>query len=201
MPKGIRCELITWEAFYALARKLALIVHEASFHPDMIVAIGRGGYMPARILSDFLDIFELTEIKIEHYHGVHKRRIASVRYPLIADITGKKVLLIDDVSDSGDTFDIAIDHLREHGEFAELRTGVLHHKTTSSYRPDFFADEVREWRWIIYPWAAMEDLRTLLHEAQPVPETAEEFADYLLKEHGIEVEKQTMEDVLHIKVN
>lgn len=80
--KNIRCELISWGRFDQLARGLVRIVQNAGFHPDIIVAIGRGGCLPARVLSDYLDIFDLTNIKVEHYHGVHKERIAKVRYPL-----------------------------------------------------------------------------------------------------------------------
>jgi len=191
----IHCELITWERFYALARQLAVTIRAASFSPDMIVAIGRGGYMPARIVSDYLDIFDLDDIKIEHYHGAHRQRIARVRYPLAAEVAGKQVLLIDDVSDSGDTFDIAITHLLLHGEPAALRTAVLHHKTVSSYRPDFYAEEVREWRWLVYPWAVMEDLRSFLHDMDPQPSSVAEFGYFLLERHGIDVCKQTLQDV------
>jgi hypoxanthine phosphoribosyltransferase len=195
MTQGIRCELISWERFYELARELAFAIHRACFRPDLIIAIGRGGYMPARIVSDYLDVYDLTDIRIEHYHAVHKQRAARVRYPLAADITGKRVLLVDDVSDSGSTFETAIQHLREHGEPAQLGTAVMHHKRVSSYRPDFYAEEVGEWHWIIYPWAVMEDLRSFLHDMEPPPATVGEFARQLYARHGIEVGQQTLHDV------
>jgi hypoxanthine phosphoribosyltransferase len=195
MPADIRCELMSWERFYALARKLALAIHHTSFCPDMIIAIGRGGYMPARVVSDYLDIFDLTEIRIEHYRGVHMQRVARVRYPLAAEITGRRVLLVDDVSDSGDSLTVAMQHLRESGEPAELRTAVLHHKSVSSFTPDFYTEEVREWRWIIYPWAVMEDLRSFLRDMDPPPATIGEFARQLYARHGIEVGQQTLHDV------
>jgi len=122
MPGSIRCELISWERFHALARHLALAIRQARFRPDLVVAIGRGGYMPAQIVSDYLDIYDLTDIRIEHYPGVHRERIARVCYPLVTEITGKRVLLIDDVSDSGSTFETAIQHLQERGEPVQLRT-------------------------------------------------------------------------------
>jgi hypoxanthine phosphoribosyltransferase len=195
MTQGIRCELISWERFYDLARELALAIRRSSLRPDLIVAIGRGGYMPARIVSDYLDVYDLTDIRIEHYHAAHMERAARVRYPLAADITGKRVLLIDDVSDSGSTFETAIQHLREHGEPAQLGTAVLHHKCVSSYKPDLYAEEVSEWHWIIYPWAVMEDLRSFLHDMDPPPATVGDFARQLYARHGIEVGNQTLHDV------
>lgn len=190
------CELIGWQQFQALARCLAGKVSEAAFQPNMIVAIGRGGYMPARMLSDYLDIFDLATLKIEHYHGVHKERLAKVRYPLAADIRGKRVLLVDDVSDSGDTFTVAMQHLCETGTPAELKTAVLHHKAVSHFVPDFYAEVVQEWRWISYPWAVMEDLRSFLRDMVPAPESAESFGALLQERHGIVVERQMLEDVL-----
>jgi hypoxanthine phosphoribosyltransferase len=194
--RGTPCELISWQAFYGLAQQLARIIHTAWFRPDMIVAIGRGGYMPARVLSDYLNVFDLAAIKIEHYRGAQRQAMASVRYPLSADISGRHVLLVDDVSDSGETFDVAVQHLREHGEPAELRTAVLHHKRVSRFVPDYYAEELVNWRWIIYPWALIEDLSGFLREMVPRPASVEAFAAYLLAQHGIDVERATLEDVL-----
>jgi hypoxanthine phosphoribosyltransferase len=196
MTEDIRCELISWERFHELARELAYAIHQAGFHPELIIAIGRGGYMPARIISDYLDVYDLTDIRIEHYHAVHMQRAARVRYPLTADIAGKRVLLVDDVSDSGDTFETAIQHLRERGEPVQLRTAVLHHKRVSSYKADFYAEEISEWHWITYPWAVMEDLRSFLHDMAPLPATVGEFARQLSVRHGIDVGQQTLHDVL-----
>jgi len=187
---------MSWERFYALARRLALAVHDAGFQPDLIVAIGRGGYMPARVLSDYLDVYDLTDIRIEHYRGVRKQRLARVRYPLPAAITGRRVLLVDDVNDSGDSLQAALQHLREHGEPAGLQTAVLHHKSVSRLMPDFYAEEVREWRWIIYPWAVMEDLRSFLGAMDPPPASAGEFARRLREQHGIDVDRSLLDDVL-----
>jgi hypoxanthine phosphoribosyltransferase len=194
--RGIPCELVSWPEFYRLAQQLARMIHTAWFRPDIIVAIGRGGYMPARVLSDYLNVFDLAGIKIEHYRAAQRQQLASVRYPLTADITGRHVLLVDDVSDTGETFAVAIQHLRERGEPAELRTAVLHHKRVSGFIPDYYAEEVVNWRWIIYPWALIEDLSGFLRDMVPRPASVDVFAAYLLEQHGIEVERATLEDVL-----
>lgn len=200
MTKSSRCELITWVHFYELARRLSLSMYKSSFQPEIIVAIGRGGCIPARIICDYLDVFDLDVIKIEHYHGVRKEKTAILRYPLSADITGKRVLLIDDVSDTGDSFEVAIQHLLEKGEPAELKTATLHHKTVSSYMPDFYAEIVHEWRWIIYPWAVMEDLRSILENMEIPAATIEDFSRYLKQQHQLEVPVQTLEDVLSLSI-
>lgn len=190
------CELISWDRFYQLSQRLAHSIRASGFRPDIVVAIGRGGYMPARILSDYLNVFDLASIKIEHYRGTRRESVVRIRYPLQADISNRVVLLVDDVSDSGDTFDVAIRHLREHGEPAALKTAVLHHKRASRYVPDYYAEEVGEWRWIIYPWAVIEDLSGFLRNIKPSPDSTEAFGEYLFRQHGLSVARETLKDVL-----
>ncbi|MCO6413944.1 MAG: phosphoribosyltransferase [Thiogranum sp.] len=194
--RGVPCELVSWETFYRLSQRLARTIHTSWFRPDLIVAIGRGGYMPARILSDYLDVLDLASIKIEHYHGMHRDAAAQVRYPLAAQVDGRRILLVDDVSDSGDTFQVAVRHLREHGEPEELRTAVLHHKIVSDFVPDYYAREVKSWRWIIYPWAIIEDLGSFLRDMDPAPKSVEAFAAALAEQHGIVVERSLLEHVM-----
>ncbi len=193
---GIPCELISWERFYDLSRQLARTIHSSWFRPDIIVAIGRGGYLPARIVSDYLNVFDLASLKIEHYYAVHRQKLARIRYPLTAEVEGRRVLLVDDVTDSGETFHLASRHLRERGEPAELKTAVLHHKSVSDFAPDYYAEEVTAWRWIVYPWALIEDLGGFLKAMPSPPESPEAFAAYLFAQHGIRVPRQTLEDVL-----
>lgn len=196
MQEAQHCELVSWNRFHALARRLAHLIRVSGFRPDTIVAIGRGGYMPARILSDFLDVFDLTSFKIEHYHATRKGREARVRYPINADLGGRRVLLVDDVSDSGDTFAVALDHLAACGPPAEVRSAVLHHKTVSPYVPDYYAQKVLKWRWIIYPWAVAEDVGSFIRAMSPVPSDAAEITRRLAAEHGIRLPPRLLQDIL-----
>jgi hypoxanthine phosphoribosyltransferase len=187
---------VSWDQFALLSRQLARAVHTSWFRPDLIVAIGRGGYLPARMLSDYLNVFDLASMKIEHYYGVRRQKLARIRYPLGAEVAGRRVLLVDDVTDSGETFHVASRHLRQRGEPAELKTAVLHHKSVSGFVPDYYAEEVSTWRWILYPWALMEDLGSFLQEMEPPPASVEAFSVYLVERHGIKVGRETLEEVL-----
>ena len=198
MKAGSRCELISWDHFYDLSRDLAWKLNGASFQPDLIVAISRGGCIPARILCDYLDVFDLDVIKIEHYHGVNMRKEAVLRYPLSADITGRRVLLVDDVSDTGDSFQLAARHLRSKGKPAELQTAALHHKTVSRFTPDYYADLVEQWRWIIYPWAVIEDVRSIMTDMDEPRATIDDFARYLEDRHQLRVPRRILEDVIRL---
>ena len=171
MTEHIPCELVSWTQVQDLARELAFSIRGSGFRPELIVAVGRGGYIPGRLVSDYLNNLNLTEFKVEHYTATDKEPEARVRYPLTADPTGLRVLLVDDVTDTGDSFEVAVGHVRSRGEPAELRTAVLHHKTVSPFVPDYYASHVTDWRWIIYPWAFIEDLSALIRKmGLPAPD-------------------------------
>lgn len=197
-PVQGKCELITWNSVHALGRKLARKIVDSGYRPDVIVAIGRGGCVPGRILSDFLDQMDLTSFKIEHYQGLHKAKQARVRYPLATRVDERRVLLVDDVADSGETFAVALDHLKDCGPPAELRTAVLHYKTVSSHVPDYYAKKIINWRWIIYPWAIAEDVGSFIRAMDPRPASPEEAAQRLAAEHGIRLPRALLSDLLAV---
>jgi hypoxanthine phosphoribosyltransferase len=190
------CEVISWSAFYALASKLAVRIAASAYRPEVIVAIGRGGYVPGRVLSDLLGQMDLTSFKIEHYQHAQKAHAARVRYPLAADVTGRRVLLVDDVADSGETFAVALDHLNSRGAPAEIRSAVLDYKIASPYGPDYYARKVLKWRWIVYPWAIAEDVGSVIRAWPERPANADEVALRLAAEHGIRLPRTVLHDLL-----
>lgn len=155
---SFKCDLISQKEAYDFAKMLARKIKDSGFVPDIIIAIGRGGYVPARYVCDFLLFDDLTTIKIEHYKkGADIQETANVKFPLSTDVSGKKILVVDDVTDTGMTLKLAVDYL-EKFEPAEMKTAVLQHKICSDFVPDYYAKKIVKWRWIIYPWAAYEDL-------------------------------------------
>jgi uncharacterized protein len=155
---SFRCELISFNEVLRLSRILAQKIKASGYIPDFIVAIGRGGYVPGRLVSDFLLFNDLTSMKIEHYaRAADMREEARIKFPIPVDITGKKILVIDDLTDTGETLNLAVDYVLNLKP-AAVRTAVLQHKTCSGFAPDFYAQKIFKWRWIIYPWARYEDL-------------------------------------------
>jgi hypothetical protein len=199
MTGKLRCELVTWERVARLARVLAREIRTAGFEPDLIVAIARGGYVPARLLADCLGVMNLTSFRIEHYlAGADRQPQARVKYPLAVDVTGLRVLVVDDVGDTGDTFAVAMEHLREHGAPAEIRTAVMHYKAGCRFLPDFCAQKVASWRWLTYPWAAVEDLSAFIERLPGGSDTLEGIAAQLKQEHGLRVPRTLLADVLEL---
>jgi hypoxanthine phosphoribosyltransferase len=196
MQEELPCTLITWDEIYSLCRQLAGQLRKANFQIDVIVAIGRGGYVPGRILSDMLGIYDLTTFKIEHYQGAYKQHEAFVKYPLNADINERNVLLLDDVCDSGDTFAIGAGHIRQCGTVNEIRTAVLHLKTVSTFIPGFYAEAISEWRWLIYPWAVNEDLSSMIAKMQLDDPDVTLLQRLIKQRHGVNVTRRQIEDAL-----
>ncbi|MFM1892755.1 MAG: hypothetical protein RLZ44_1832 [Pseudomonadota bacterium] len=175
-------EYVSWARFYRLCGTLYRRIDGAGFRPDLIIAIARGGYPVARVLADYFGLMDLFSLKIEHYRGPDKLPTAVIRYPLPVDISGRRVLLVDDVSDSGDTFKVALAHLEARGAPQVLRTAVLHHKRGAALEPDYHAQKVLKWRWITYPWALVEDLSVLAARLAPPPDGAAQLARRLRQE-------------------
>lgn len=154
--KKIKCELISWRRSYELAKKLARKIKISNYKPDLVIAIGRGGFTPARIVCDYLALEDLTSIRLEHWGSAEVRGKAKLRFPLRANIKGKKVLIVDDITDTGETLELAVKHVSSQKP-SELKTAVLQHKIVSKFLPDYIAHKLVKWRWVIYPWAIYED--------------------------------------------
>ncbi|EIC27918.1 MULTISPECIES: phosphoribosyltransferase [Methylomicrobium] len=196
MPETMPCTLVTWEEVYRLCREAARKIRTAGAPVDMIVAIARGGYIPGRLLSDMLGVSDLTALKIEHYRGAQKQREVLVKYPLNADINGRDVLLVDDVCDSGETFAVAVEHLRRSGTSRSLHTAAMQLKTVSEFVPDHYAGTIGEWRWIIYPWAVNEDLSSLIEKMRLDTRDPVRLRQAFRRLHDVDVTLRQVEDAL-----
>lgn len=191
------CQLVNWDEAYQLSRILSFVIKSSGFHPDLVVAIGRGGYIPARIVCDFLMHTLLASIKIEHWDkAACKRPEAAVRFPLAVDVRGQDVLIIDDITDTGETLKAAVDYVSGLGA-NHVRTGVMQHKTTSSVVPDFYAEILADWKWIIYPWAAHEDLVGFAERVLSLqPETIDQIKASLKERFSLDVSENSLQDAL-----
>ncbi|KQC02918.1 MAG: hypothetical protein APR55_02160 [Methanolinea sp. SDB] len=199
IPESFPVELVTWARSYELGRKLASLVRKSGYSPDLIVAIGRGGYVPGRVVADLLLMDCLTSFKVEHWGVAAVRRgEAVVRYPLAVDIKGMKVLVIDDVTDTGDTLAVSVEYLREFKPEV-IMTGVLQHKTCSTFLPDYYAEMISDWHWIVYPWAVFEDLSGFVEKVLRDGErTATEIIDRLGSLYGISVDQEMLDEILRV---
>ncbi len=151
---------LTWEDIQRAAEKTADMIKKDEYEADLMIAVSRGGFDPARIISDQLNIRKLASLQIIYYSGVgEKRDRPEVLFPLNAQVKGLKVLVVDDVSDSGHSLMVVRKYVESLGA-AEVRIATLHHKPWSEYKPDYYAEEVD--KWILYPWEPNESIQDLV---------------------------------------
>lgn len=145
-------EVLTWELFGTASRELAQTVADSGFRPDLILSIARGGLFVAGALGYALDVKNLHVMNVEFYTGVDERLDLPVMLPPVpkaVDLAGAKVLVADDVADTGATLKLVRDFCAD--EVAEVRCAVVYEKPTSTVACDYV------WRrtdqWINFPWS------------------------------------------------
>jgi hypoxanthine phosphoribosyltransferase len=139
-------------------------IRNGSFRPDVIVGVSRGGWLPARILSDLLSNPSLTSVGAELYVGVSERRSeAVITQPVSADVKGKKVLIVDEVDDTGKTLELVKEYLTEQGATA-IRIATIYYKPWSTVKPDYFEKETDSW--IVFPWETKETIRKIMKKCR-----------------------------------
>ena len=146
-------EILTWEGFGVASRELAQTIADDGYEPEIIIAVARGGLVAAGALSYALGVKLSDAINVEFYTDVHTTLPDPILLePLldVASISGRKLLVVDDVADSGRTMKLVLEILREQG--AEVRSAVLYEKSVSVVKPDYTWRHTDEW--IVFPWSA-----------------------------------------------
>jgi uncharacterized protein len=152
MPQSGSREVLTWELFGTASRELAEHVAVDGYRPDIILSIARGGLFVAGALGYALDVKNLHVANVEFYTGVDERLPVPIMMPPVpnvVDLSGARVLLADDVADTGATLKLVHDFCA--GHVAEVRSAVVYEKTHSSVRCEYVWR--RTDRWINFPWS------------------------------------------------
>jgi hypoxanthine phosphoribosyltransferase len=154
----------SWDQIYDMLIELAKRVKDSGFKPDLIVGVSRGGWAPARVMSDLLENANTASIRIEFYlaPGVTARKPV-ISQAIMVPVKGVNALVVDDVADTGESLKVAVEHLDVCGAKA-IRTATVYYKPQSVLKPDFFIIQTEQW--IIFPWERLESTRRLLDEAE-----------------------------------
>jgi xanthine phosphoribosyltransferase len=121
-----------------------LIDEVRDFNPQTIVALARGGLTLAHAMAEGLDIREVESIRSELYDNDKKREKISIFG--ICNLDGKKrVLVVDDIADSGETLHAILPKLQEQNPNIEFKTATLFYKKSSIFQPDFYINEANDW--------------------------------------------------------
>ena len=159
--------IIDWKQYNIITEKLAIQIYQSGYKPDMLIGIMRGG---APIIDVLSRIFKLkcAYLAVESYSGkgiedqqgqlMFAREISS----LANNEDFNKVLLIDDLSDTGLTLNKSIEWLKNYGPtkdyIQEVKTACLWKKKSSSFEPDFCPVRLDSDPWIVQPTEHYEEL-------------------------------------------
>jgi hypoxanthine phosphoribosyltransferase len=151
-------ETLTYDLFGDAVRELAQQVVDDGYEPDIVLAIARGGLGLAMGLGYALDVKNLSSVNVEFYTGVDQRLDVPMMLPptpAAVDLTGMKVLIADDVADTGKTLEVVRDFFAGHVE--EARTAVIYEKPWTVIRPEYVWRRTEQW--IDFPWSSTPPLR------------------------------------------
>jgi uncharacterized protein len=151
-------ETLTWTEFGHASRALAQQVADSGFEPDLVLAIARGGLTVAGALAYALSVKNCFTMNVEFYTGVDERIEVPVMLPPmldLVDIAGLKVLVADDVADTGMTLQLV--HKVIDDQVGEARSAVLYQKPRSVIDCEYVFR--RTDRWINFPWSTEPPVR------------------------------------------
>ena len=145
---------LSWEQIDQLSRKLTTIIKESGFMPDYLIGITAGGLIPLGLLAQGLGIRNILTVSAGSYTGTKQGELKIIYLPEV-DLTGKRLLLIDEVSETGKTLERITNIIKEKYQPSELRTATLVVNTKESkFHPDFCSLEVQDWT--VFPWEKEE---------------------------------------------
>lgn len=143
---------LSWADVEKITDELADKIKASGFKPDYIIGITTGGLIPLYFLTKKLgDIDNVLTITATSYDKDRKKDLKILYLPEV-DLSGKKVLLVDEIVETGDTLKKISEILRDDYRVSELKTAMLGVNTDKcKFYPDFYVIEEKG-EWIVFPW-------------------------------------------------
>jgi len=178
LASELEFEIPSWHQIYELLLNLASTVRKSGFEPEIIVGVSRGGWPPARVMSDLLENPNVASVAAEFYVGVAETKGKPViTQPVSVSVKGKRVLVMDDVADTGESLRLVRSYLEEHGA-TEVKTATIYYKPWSVMIPDYYEKETRSW--IIFPWEIKETVRKIVEKCERQGDSVDEAKEKLV---------------------
>ena len=152
----VRFIYIGWSGYGRITSSLSKKIKSGHGRYDLVIGIARGGVPLAMAVADQLNA-RMDIINIKSYKGMVRQR-PKILSTLSNDARGKRVLVVDDLVDSGGTMKTVMKYLEKKG-CSEIKTAALFKKPWSKFEPDFYLKKVDQW--VIFPWERGEAKRTL----------------------------------------
>jgi hypoxanthine phosphoribosyltransferase len=171
-------EIPSWDQIYELLLNLANRIRRNGFKPDVIVGVSRGGWPPARVISDLLENPRLANVTAEFYVGVAETKGKPViTQPVSVSVRGKRVLVVDDVADTGESLRLVRAHLEEQ-DATEVKIATIYYKPWSVVIPDYCEKETSSW--IVFPWERKETVKKVVEKYKRQGRTVDDAKEKLV---------------------
>jgi hypoxanthine phosphoribosyltransferase len=178
LSSELEFEIPSWDQIYKLLLNLADKVRRNGFKPDIIVGVSRGGWPPARVMSDLLENPNLANVAAEFYVGVAETKGKPViTQPVSVSVKSKRVLVVDDVADTGESLRLVRSYLKEQGA-TEVKIVTIYYKPWSVTIPDYYEKETSSW--IIFPWERKETVRKIVEKCECQGKAIDEVKEKLV---------------------
>ena len=149
---------LSWEDIEKSCLSIYSQMCHEHYRPESIIGLLRGGTVPARIFSDYYDIFlDFFSLDVKLYAGINKRNSEPHIKKFYGDVKGKKILIVDDIWDSGKTMQAVLKYLK--GE--DITTTTLFWKEDAKKKPDYYAEVAKKKEWIVFAWERYEFWRNI----------------------------------------
>ena len=125
---------LTWKQFVVDVHKVAEKIKFDQFTPDVIIAIARGGWVPARLLSDDLSVKNIASIGLK-YKNAKRTELVAYSLPQIPD-GAKDILLVEDMLESGKSLKWAYEHYKSEGY--NVKTVSCYITEFTSFLPNYY---------------------------------------------------------------
>ena len=127
-------------------------MQQDKYKPNKIVTLARGGFIPARLMARNLFVKKMYSIGLTLYNQDDKKTFPTIYQPLIGDFNpNDKILIIDDIVDSGESIVIPRNMLQVKG-ITNIKTCSVFYKQCSAYTPDYYGKIVPDDEWVVFPW-------------------------------------------------
>ena len=159
--------IVSWAEYYRTVEKLLISIDASGYKPTLLVGICRGGAPMIDVLSRVLKL-NCAYLAVNSYSGKgiedeQKEIVFSREMSSIAKNMGGRILLCDDLSDTGITLNKSVDWLRKYepikDKIEDIKTATLWKKKKSTFEPDFCAVKLKNNPWIVQPFEIFEEIR------------------------------------------
>lgn len=179
----------SWDQMNQLTFEVSRQIKKSDIKFDRIVTLAKGGWPMTRSLIDFTSIPEIASIGIKFYSGINQRLSEpSIYQDIPVSVENEKILLFDDVADTGESLIFTKKLLEEKGARL-VKTATIFYKPHSKVVPDFFGEQTSAW--IVFPFEPFEMIKLIgkkwMDQGESLDEIKKRFAQFSFTNEIVEL--------------